>query len=59
MTKIEELKRAKLLDILRRVIANPQNAETVADEIVQDWFPMIEVAGDGSFKLIMGSGAYQ
>lgn len=51
---IEEQKRAKLLDMIRRVIANPQNAKRVADAIALDWHPTICVGSDGNFTILVG-----
>ena len=53
---MQQWKRNKLLDILRRVIANPENLKEVADEIALDWFPMAQVAKDGSVSFVLGSG---
>ena len=49
-------KRDKLLDILRRLLANPGNAREVADEIALDWFPLVRVNADGSSEFVLGSG---
>ncbi len=35
----DQIKRDYLLDIIRRVIANPDNAREVADKLAEDWFP--------------------
>ena len=53
---MQQWKRNKLLDILRRVVANPENLKEVADEIALDWFPMAQVAKDGSVSFVLGSG---
>ena len=52
----EKLKREKLLDIIRRVVANPGNAKEVADEIALDWFPKIQVDPKGVIRVVLGSG---
>jgi hypothetical protein len=54
---VDLMKRRKLLDIIRRVIANPHNAAEAADEIAKDWFPMIHVQRDGAIEIVIGSGA--
>jgi hypothetical protein len=54
--KLDRAKRDKLLDIIRRVIANPENAKEAADEIAQDWFPMIKVDARGAIHFRVGSG---
>ena len=51
-----KLKRDKLRDIIRRVIANPTNVDEVADEIARDWFPLINVTPQGVMEIIVGSG---
>lgn len=53
----DKIKRAKLLDILRRVIANPGNAEEVAREIALDWSPMIRIDSRGRMEVVVGTGA--
>lgn len=52
----EKLKRAKLLDIIGRVIANPENAREVVEEIALDWFPVVSVDPKGKVTIIVGSG---
>lgn len=39
MSDFNEMRRGKMLDIIRRVIANPQNVVEVANEIAKDWCP--------------------
>lgn len=52
----QKIKQRKLLDLMRRVIANPENAKEVANEIAIDWTPMIQVNSNGSMEIIVGSG---
>jgi hypothetical protein len=52
----DRFKREKLLDILRRVIANPGNAAEVADEISRDWFPTWECDPKGNWSVRLGTG---
>jgi len=49
---IDQLKRDRLLDILRRVIANPGNVPQVAETIARDWFPMLRVGPNGKFEFV-------
>lgn len=56
---IDQMKREKLLDILRRVIANPGNVNEVVTEIALDWFPRAQIATDGSVSIVVGSGRKQ
>lgn len=53
---VDGLKRAKLRDIISRVMANPQNAAEVAEEIALDWFPMVRVDPKGNAEIVVGSG---
>lgn len=53
---LEQLKRDKLADIVRRVIANPQNLTETVTEISLDWFPMMRAVADGKFEIIIGHG---
>lgn len=50
--KLEAAKRERLLDILRRVIANPTNATRVAAEIAAEWDPTFRVRSDGSVEIM-------
>lgn len=59
IVRIEKLKRDKLLDILRRCIANPGNVTEVSNEIAKDWFPLMRVSADGSCEIVVGSGKFQ
>ena len=43
----EAVKAKRLLDIIRRTIANPENAERVAMELAKDWNPTILVSPKG------------
>jgi hypothetical protein len=51
ISDVTEWKRQKMLDIIRRVVANPINAQDVADELAKDWSPPIAIGTDGSMKL--------
>lgn len=53
---INNLKRAKLLDVIRRAIANPQNIQEVVDEIALDWFPSVRADSKGFLEIVIGSG---
>lgn len=55
--EIEKLRRDKMLDILRRVIANPGNAPDVANQLVMDWFPVIRINADASIEFEIGDGS--
>jgi hypothetical protein len=46
---IDQLKLERLLDILRHVIANPENAPKVAEALARDWFPRLRVGPNGKF----------
>jgi hypothetical protein len=46
--EIGKCKREFVLDMIRRVVANPGNARKVADAIASDWNPTIVVRADGS-----------
>lgn len=48
------IKREKLLDIIRRVIANPENAKEVAEEVSRDWLPLIHVDEHNEISFIIG-----
>jgi hypothetical protein len=43
-----EHKKRALLDAIRRVVANPFNAERVAEAIAEDWSPMMLVDQKGN-----------
>lgn len=47
----DQIKEDRLLDIIRRVIANSENAKEVAHEIAKDWFPVWRVDPDGKFNI--------
>lgn len=53
MDKFRQEKVDFLLDQIRRVIANPGNAQRVAEAISKDWNPTVYISPDGksSFKL--------
>jgi hypothetical protein len=51
LVQIDQLKQARLLDILRRVIANPENAKSVAETLSRDWFPMLHIDATGKVKI--------
>lgn len=55
LDEANKLKHEKLLDIIRRVIANPQHAKDAVDEIAIDWFPVFRVDQKGNFTIIVGS----
>ena len=46
----EDQRAEKLRDILRRVIANPHNANEVAAVLAKDWFPMMIVGPKGEVE---------
>lgn len=46
-SEIERIKAERLLGVLRRVVANPQNAEEVAKVLAIDWCPLIKVDEKG------------
>lgn len=52
LERMEKFKREKLLDIIRRVTANPGNAEDAANAIALDWFPKFQVKPDGKIDLV-------
>lgn len=52
----DKIKRDKLRDLIRRVIANPQHINEVTNEIALDWFPTIRVSPKGHLEIIVGSG---
>lgn len=45
------LKEERLLDIIHRVIANPQNAKKVAEALAKDWFPICTVTPQGKMEI--------
>lgn len=49
--EIKEVKINTLLDIIRRTIANPQNAKEVAKFLAEDWNPLIVVTKEGKIKI--------
>jgi hypothetical protein len=51
----QEEKKAAILDAIRRVIANPNNADRVAAAIAKDWQPLIKIDSQGkqSFPSLM------
>jgi hypothetical protein len=51
LEKVEKFKKDKLLDIIRRTIANPGNAEHVAEALAKDWHPLFQVGSDKELKL--------
>jgi hypothetical protein len=55
-SSVDQQKRDKILDILRRVIANPFTAPEVASELSLDWNPMIVVDSKGNIDFRVGSG---
>ncbi len=54
---LEEIKVQRLLDLIRRVVANPQNAEEVARAIAADWTPLWEVSAAGCVSIRLPRGA--
>jgi hypothetical protein len=54
LTRIEQAKRDKLLDILRRLIANPGNAPIVAEVLARDWNPTVVIDGEGAITFDLG-----
>lgn len=59
LVETDKIKRDKLRDIIRRVIANPQHVDEVVDEIALDWFPNIHVDQGGCIRVVVGSGVKQ
>jgi hypothetical protein len=55
----EQMKRDKLADILRRVVANPGNVPEVAEQIAQDWFPKFKIDKDGRAEIVVGDGKHR
>lgn len=53
------MKREKLRDILRRVVANPDNLAEAAREIAEDWSPKFHVNPKGKWEIIIGDGKYK
>jgi hypothetical protein len=53
---LAEEKSAKIRDIIRRCVANPENIPDAAYEIALDWHPTIVVKLDGSYDFVIGSG---
>lgn len=51
--QIEDMKIAKLEDILRRLIANPQNVKEVAIQLSKDWAPLFKINSDGSYSILI------
>lgn len=52
----DRIKREKLQDIMRRIIANPSNIDEVVDQVAMDWFPMVRVDPKGRIEIVVGSG---
>lgn len=53
--EINRQKQEKMLDIIRRVIANPENAKEVAEQLAMDWFPLCEIDEKG-ISFVIGHG---
>jgi hypothetical protein len=51
--KIEQAKREKLIDLLRRATANGSHHE-VAEGILLDWNPLIDVDHQGNITVLIG-----
>jgi hypothetical protein len=49
--EFEKMKRDRLLDIIRRVLANPGEAKRVAEVLARDWTPMWTVDGKGKISI--------
>jgi hypothetical protein len=45
------LKTNKLIDLLRRAIANPGNLKEVAEQVALDWFPKFVVDSKGKVSI--------
>ncbi len=52
----EQEKKTKLLDIIRRAIANPGNLNEVVAEIALDWNPTLQIDTKGNRSFVLGSG---
>lgn len=52
--EINFLKYDKLVDILRRVVANPNNIKEVAERIALDWNPVVRIESDGKITIVVG-----
>ena len=48
----ERIKYETLLDIIRRVIVNPGNAEQVAHALAKDYFPSFRISAQGKAELV-------
>lgn len=56
LDEANKIKRAKLQDILKRVVANPMTIAEVADQIADDWYPMFNVDEKGNMSIVIGNG---
>lgn len=52
---LEKMKRDKLYDLICRAAANG-TAREVADQVANDWFPMMRVSADSEIEFIIGDG---
>lgn len=50
----KKLKRDKLVDLLRRVVANPGHLEEVAEAIAADWMPIQRIDEHGKAEVLIG-----
>jgi hypothetical protein len=53
LNRVETIKQERLLDILRRLIANPENAPQVAAALAVDWCPVVRVDSQGDIEVIL------
>jgi len=52
----DQLKRKKLSDILRRLLANPGTVPDVVEQIAMDWFPVFRIDEKGRTEIVVGDG---
>lgn len=55
--KLKKVKRDKLVDLLRRVVANPSHLEEVADAVAAGWMPVLRIDGHGKAEVLIGEAA--
>jgi hypothetical protein len=53
----KKLKRDKLVDLFRRVVANPGRLEEVAEAIAADWMPILRIDEHGKAEVLIGEAA--
>lgn len=56
MPDFDKIKRDKLLDLFRRVIANPENLAKVVDAVALNWCPPFKIDRKGNTAVVLDNG---